>query len=402
MRLLFVDDDPSIVQMLKTVVEVLEPAWQTRSAESGPRALKLMETDRFDVIISDMGMPGMTGAQLLNEVMRRYPQTSRILLSGYSERDPALRLLGATHQFLPKPFAIPAFQAALHRIRALRDVTHDAQVEKLVPRDDSLPRLPAVYFKLLEVQQDAVCREEHVAEILAGDPGLTGKTLQTINSGLLTEAYEVSTADEAIRILGVETIRSLLLCVHLLSAFDLDPSQGWCVDELWRHSGRVAQIASKIALIETGNDDLAGQAFTAGLLHEVGRLLLARNFSTAYVPLIARAAREKKPLLELENEAFGATHAGVGACLLHLWGLATSLIEAVALQYAPSRATEQVLSPLTLVHVANILEEAAQSQTPSEIMPRLDACYLDKVGLSDRLPTWQQAASELCQATRPN
>src|SRR5689334_14452665 len=103
MRLLFVDDDPSIVQMLKTVVEVLEPAWQTRSAESGPRALKLMETDRFDVIISDMGMPGMTGAQLLNEVMRRYPQTSRILLSGYSERDPALRLLGATHQFLPKP-----------------------------------------------------------------------------------------------------------------------------------------------------------------------------------------------------------------------------------------------------------------------------------------------------------
>ena len=400
MRLLFVDDDPSIVQMLETVVEALEPTWQTQSADSGSRALRLMEENRFDVIISDMGMPGMTGAQLLNEVMRRYPETSRILLSGYSEHDHLFSSFGITHQFLPKPFAIPAFQAALHRIRGLREMLRSEQLQKLLPRNRSLPALPAVYFKILETQQDPACSVERIAEVLSDDSELSAKILEKINGGSFTNGREVSTAAEAVRLLGADTIGSLAIGVHLFSAFNGPGLDGSWVDDLWRHSLTVAQVARKVALLETGSGDLAEQAFTAGLLHETGRLLFARTSSAPYAQLIARASQENKSLLQIEHEVLGATHAEVGGCLLHLWGLSTPISEAVAFQYEPSRATDRALSPLTVLHAANILEEAARSQIPGEVMLRLDSRYFAELGISDRLSVWQKAASEPAQTAR--
>jgi HD-like signal output (HDOD) protein/CheY-like chemotaxis protein len=392
LRLLFVDDDPSILQMLQMIVQTLEPAWETEVADSGTSALRMMERQTFDVIISDMGMPGMTGAQLLNEVMRRFPKTGRIILSGYAEQDGVLRSIGAMHQFLPKPFAIPAFREALHRICGLRERLRTEELQKLVPHDGSLPTIPAAYFKILEAP-DGRSGAERVAEALSSDPRLTRRLLDVVNSSSLGPGHKVTDALDAVNLLGIGIIRTLVLFVHLSSGFKPPQSDSWSTERLCHHSLGIGRCAEKIAQLETGNETLAEQSFAAGLFHEIGRLLLAQNFSATYVPLIVSAAQKTKPLVELEREAFGATHAEAGAGLLDFWGLPVSLIEAVALQYEPDLTTDPVLSPLTFLHVANVLDEASRTNDPEDAVLRLDSTYLDKLGLSGRISAWQQAVS---------
>ena len=97
-RILFVDDEALVLQGLQRMLRPLREEWDMEFAESGVKALELMAQHPFDVIVSDMRMPGMNGAQLLNEVMVRHPQTVRLILSGQAEKDLIVKCVGATHQ----------------------------------------------------------------------------------------------------------------------------------------------------------------------------------------------------------------------------------------------------------------------------------------------------------------
>src|SRR5437879_11297624 len=115
----------------------MDGLWEAKFVESADKALSLMETESFDLVVSDMRMPGMTGAQLLTEVMKRYPATSRIILSGYAAEEDVFRCVGATHQFLSKPCDVSAIAATLKRISGLRERLCRGQIQKLVSRERS-------------------------------------------------------------------------------------------------------------------------------------------------------------------------------------------------------------------------------------------------------------------------
>ena len=129
------------------------------------------------------------------------------------------------------------------------------------------------------------------------------------------------------------------------------------------------------------------EAFTAGILHDVGKLILADNPTTNYLQVIADAAREGRSLIEAEQAAFKATHAEVGAYLLDLWGLPSPLVEAVAYHHQPARASELEFGCLTAVHAANAFEQAASAgQSPDA---GLDAAYLEHLQMTSRIEVWR-------------
>lgn len=387
-RILFVDDEAAILELFELTVAGMKGEWETCFAESGETALRLMEKEPFDLVISDMRMPGMTGAQLLNEVMKRYPATGRIILSGYTEQEDIWRCVGATHQFLAKPCDLPSIQATLNRMRGLRDRLPSEEIKKALVRSGSLPSVPEVYFDLLAAVQDPSCPTGRIAEIVASDPALTARMLQLVNSAFFGCAREVSSVNEAVMMLGLGTIRTLALTTKLFST--LQPrSAEWSAERVWHHSLRVGQWAKRLIELEDGDDQLAEQAFTAGVLHDVGKLLLAENVP-AYIDLVTRAEKENRLLVELEHDAFGATHADVGAYLLDLWGLPAPLVEAVALHHEPAKTGVLKLSPLTAVHVASVLENAAQHKEANAVLDRLDSLYLDQLGLGSRVPVWRR------------
>lgn len=385
------DDEPGILQMLRFSARSMMDVWEPAFVESAQQALELMARQPFEVIVSDMRMPGLTGAQLLNEVMRRYPATIRLILSGYADEEMALKCICATHQFLSKPCAMPELKATLNRICRLKERVQSEEIRNLILRKNRLPSVPSVYFKMLEVLQNQDCPTQRIAEIVATDPGLTAKLLQLVNSAFFGYAHNVSNVGDAVMLLGVGMIRSLALSFHLFSAFDHLEFGECSVEKIWNHSLRVGQLARLLAECEGANETVIDQAFTAGLLHDSGKLILADTLANLYGEIMAQARRQKRPLPEIESERLQANHADVGAYLMDLWGLPTALVEAVALHHEPRHSNPAAFSPLTAVHVANVLASELDANLAAVEASQLDMEYLGELGLNDRVEQWRKA-----------
>ncbi|MCL5097796.1 MAG: response regulator [Candidatus Omnitrophica bacterium] len=392
-RILFVDDDPAILEVLELTLDSMSEEWKMAFASSGEEALSRMARQPFDVIVSDMRMSGMDGAQLLDEVWQRYPSTVRLILSGYSDVQSGMRCVGTTHQFLLKPFSVAELKTTLQRICKLRNRVRNDKILALVARRRALPTVPAVYIRILKALQNPNCSAELIGEIIEQDPGLTGKILQLVNSAFFGVANEVSNACEAVLLLGVGTIRSLALSLQLFSIFNPKAGEGFSVEQILDHSLRVGLLARRIAKFEEGDEKLMEQAFTAGLMHDVGKLMLTESLSETYLKLIWKAQQQRRPLVEMEKEALHATHAEVGAYLLDLWGLPIPLVEAVALHHEPRDLSEMVFSPLTAVHVSNVIEHETGVEDQAGLKNQLDLTYLNNIGLADRVKHWR---AELC------
>jgi len=391
-QIMFVDDDPALLQLYEAMFESMSGEWDLTFAENGKKALALMEKAPFDVLVSDMRMPGMSGAELLNQVMQHYPKTARIVLSGYAEQQDTLKSVGAIHQWLSKPFDLKTIRTAIMRVATLdRDLNNKGLVEVL-SKMNSLPSLPSFYFQILKECQSSDSSIERIASIISQDFGLVAKLLQLVNSAFFGFSKTVSSAADAVQLLGVSRIRTLALTVHIFSCFEEKHLAGFSIEQLWAHSFGTATMARKIVELEEGDEQMLESAFTAGFLHDFGKLLLLTNLPTNYREMLSVAETRQIPEWQAEQDLFGTTHAEVGGYLLGLWGLPVPIVEAVAWHHSPAKSMSPTFSALTAVHVANVLQRARNSQTSKIPASQIQTDYLDEIGLIGRLEVWRQAS----------
>ena len=392
--LLFVDDEAKVLQGLQRQLRTMRNEWEMNFVESGPQALALMAVKPIDVVVSDMMMPGMDGSQFLAEVSQRHPHTVRIVLSGHAARETILSLVGPAHLYLSKPCDGEELRRAITRAFSLRDMLENEKLKRLATRIQKLPTLPALQRQLTEELQKEDPSPQVVGQIIAHDVGVTTKILQLVNSAFFGISQSISSPTEAVMYLGLGTIRSLTLSLQIFSPFELGLEPAFTLEHFMAHSWRTAMMARHIAEAEGADYKLADQCFLGGLLHDVGRLVLASELRHEYTATLELAARRNLPLWRVEQESFGATHAGVGAYLLGLWGLPNVIIEAVRLHHHPDLSNETGFSPVTAVHVANtfahILGGAEGRNSPNG---HLDLEHLARLGLANRLADWQSACA---------
>ncbi len=388
-RLLFVDDEPQVLKMLQLMLKSMSGEWDLEFVGSGAEALSRMDARPFDIIVSDMRMPGMNGAELLNEVMRRHPRTARIILSAYADEELIMKCVGSTHHYLIKPFDLALLKATLKRISTLNDRLNNEDLRKLVGSIRCLPSVPEVYVQMIEALQDPDCPLQSIAEIIARDMALTSKILQLVNSAFFGFARNVANVEEAVQILGVGIVRSLALTVKVFSQFEGSTFRELAVDQVWHHSLRTGALARKIAEGEHADGHVLDQAFTAGLLHDLGKLILAVHRPEEYRSVLLETRANGCGLLQAEKNAFKSTHAEVGGYLLGLWGLPTPLVEAVVMHHSPSDSGVTAFCPLTAVHVANMLAHDDLPPGLEVFLARLDKTHLTNTGLMDRVEAWR-------------
>ncbi len=392
--LLFVDDDPKVLQGLQRQLRTMRNEWNMNFVEGGPQALAFMARQPVDVIVTDMMMPGMDGSQLLSEVSRRHPQTVRIVLSGQAEREAVLRLVGPAHQYLSKPCEADELRNAIIRTFSLCDLLGNEHLKNLTARIKSLPTLPSAQTRLTgELQKDAPSLER-ISEIVARDIGLTAKIMQLVNSAFFGLPRQISDPQEAVAYLGLTTVRALALSAEIFSQFDPRLCQLFSLDILERHSWATGLLARRMAHLERQNNQMMDQCFLAGLLHDVGQLVLATGLHEEYSQVILQARQKKQPVCQVEQELFGASHADVGAYLLGLWGLPNVIVEAVAWHHQPSRSVAAQFSQVMAVHVADVLIHERQQVYTEAPPPGLAMAYLEKTGLAGRIETWRAASLE--------
>jgi len=394
-QILFVDDEPKVLRGLQRMLCNLEDEWEMAFAESGQEALDLLAEHPFDVVVSDMRMPVMDGAQLLNEVMRRHPQIVRIVLSGHSERELVLRSVGATHQYLAKPCDPERLHSVVAQACALRELLADESFRSLVSQMNTIPSLPQLYLDIMQELEDPDGSIKKVGRIIARDVGMTAKVLQIVNSAFFGLPRHVSDPSHAASLLGLDTLKALILTAHVFSHLDKADAKGLCFDTLWNHSIATGSLAKRIASAENCETQVCDHALMAGLLHDTGKLVLAANLPDRYHEVLSLSEKGTMTSLDAERQVFGTTHAEVGAYLFGLWGLPEPIMEAVLFHHSPDRCMATTFTPLTAVHVANVIEHERDDAGKQHETPQLATEYLARLGLLERVSAWQ----ELCLAS---
>jgi HD-like signal output (HDOD) protein len=392
-RILFVDDEQLVLKGLQRMLRSMRHQWEMRFAASGQEGLSILRSESFDAIVTDMRMPGMDGIQLLAEVMKSYPHMVRIILSGQLDQEMILKTVRSAHQHLSKPCEAELLKSTLAQAFGLRDLLEDDQLKKLVSRIESLPSLPSLYLEILEELQSPNTSFRKVGTIIARDVGMTAKILQMVNSAFFGLRRRISSPQEAVGYLGMETVKSLVLTAKIFSQFDTKKSLGFRLDTLWNHSMLTGLYAKTIARTENQKKELIDEAYMAGLLHDLGKLVLAQNLSDLYKEALRVARDNCRCLWEAELEIFGTTHAEIAAYLMGLWGFRYPIVEAIAFHHCPGKGKGPI-GPLAAVHAGNALACGGQT-AEAAMMPAVDASYLAKMNMSDRFAVWQFTCREL-------
>jgi HD-like signal output (HDOD) protein/ActR/RegA family two-component response regulator len=387
-RLLFVDDESLVLQGLQRTLRSMREQWDMTFVESGEQALQALAKDPYDAIVSDMRMPHMDGAQLLEKVKQLYPGVVRIVLSGQASQEEVLRSIGPAHQYLSKPCDPKELKLRLAQAFVMRDLLQNSAVRALVSGLKSIPSLPGLYFEILAELRSEDASLEKIAGIVAKDVGMTAKILQLANSAFMGVRYEITNPSQAVALIGTEMVRALVLSVHVFSQFEGQDGVASHWATLWEHSTAVACLAQRIAVSEKCAKALADESFTAGMLHEVGKLVLLARMPKEYEQLLQSIAENPATLAAAERERFGCTHADLGAYLMSIWGLPNPLIHAVAYHDHPAQSAEECFSSLTAVHIADAIISSTHASLIVQDV-QLDEKYLRQLGLSERESIWR-------------
>jgi putative nucleotidyltransferase with HDIG domain len=371
----------------------MRDAWTSEFASSAEQALELLAKHPFDVLVTDVRMPGMDGAQLLSEVRDRYPAIVRIVLSGQCDRDALFRSVRVAHQCLNKPCDADALRATVLRACALRDLLVNERLLRLVSRLKTVPSLPSLYHEVMAELESPEPSIQKVGQIIAGDAGMTAKTLQMVNAAFFGLRSHVADPARAVVLLGAETIKALVISWHIFSRFDKAAVKSFSIDALWRHCQVTSALARQLAKAERCESKLIEYSCTAGLLHDIGKLILVGYLPDGYREVVARAREQDIALYDAEHDIFGATHAEVGAYLLGLWGLPHTIVEAVAWHHRPAECPGNTFSPLTAVHAANALTHEDSTRESDRRRAAVSAEDLARLGLADRLAAWRELRS---------
>lgn len=367
-RILFVDDEPALLEELQRLVQLGPGEWSLTFAPSGDVALELLSRQPFDVVVTDMRMPVLDGgASLLAAVRDQYPRVARISLSDQADRETVLRTVGSAHRYLSRACEPAQLTVAIGETLAVRDTLHNDALRAIVSRVQSLPSLPTLYIDILEELNRPEPRLMTIAQIVEHDVAMTAKLLQLVNSAYFGRPGRTADVQEAVQFLGVETLQALVLGVHVFSSMHC-AARHFSPTGLWRHSVAASSLAGAIARHEHASSPVVTEAITAGLLHDCGKLLLASVMPTEFDAIVIRARRESTPPWLVEQDALGCTHAEIGAYLLGLWGLPDPVVAAVAFHHRPVDSGNQRFSVLTAVHAANAIIANKQYGAPPDMI----------------------------------
>lgn len=396
MKILFVDDETRILDGLRRLLRNLRGEWDMHFAESGSKALELMEIHTMDVVVSDMRMPGMSGAELLAKVRTLYPDTIRIVLSGHAETDAVMQAFGITQQYLTKPCDQQLIQRTVQRALALKSQVGIQAAKNAMGSLASLPALPAVYQQLVACLKAPDATLADVAAIISDDIAMTVAILKIVNSAYFGLSRPITTIDRAVSFLGLDAIMALVLEHGLFGTGRALPAvPGFDPQLLRRQSLRTAAIARRIAREEPSTKDLEDDAFLAGILHHVGKLSLAAALPDRYIEVGQLSTRHGLRWREAERQVLQTTHAEVGAYLLGLWGFQDSMVEAVLFHDNPGQAPTSEWGLPGIVHVASVMAASPQLANLDDPQLGIEAGYLEHRGLADHWPVWREACREI-------
>jgi HD-like signal output (HDOD) protein/ActR/RegA family two-component response regulator len=379
-RVLFVDDEPQLLDGLRMRLRGLRHKWQMEFVTSGRLAIDTMEQQPpFDVIVCDQRMPEMDGATLLQTVLERWPHTIRIVLSGYAELEQTVRLVPVAHQYISKPCDTKHLENVIDRCISLHVLLQRPSLRAVVGRLGPLPPAPATYAQLQVAMASANTTIADIARLVSRDIVITAKLLQMVNSGFFRLPRRITTVEQAVGYLGLSTVRNLVVSAEVFSKWpSSEGARAVSLSMLQEHASRVAAVARVLV----SDMPIANDTLLAALLHDIGYWVLTHQCARELAEAQALATLEGIPMDEAEQHVLGASQAEIGAYLLGIWGFPTAIVEAVAHHHAPGQVAQTGFDTLAALCIAHALAEPSEGAAftgPAVTHREIESDYLDVV-----------------------
>ena len=376
-RILFVDDEPRVLDGLRRSMRARRHVWECSFSETGADAQRVLAERAFDVVVSDMRMPGMDGAELLRSVAELHPQTIRIVLSGQMDDSAAMRASRVAHRFLTKPCDGDLLDSTIDRALGLRALLASERLRQAVGGIGSLPVLSSSAIAINRIVSDENGTPDEIAAVIEQDVGMAAKVLQLVNSAFFGVPRTIASVRHAVSYLGMNTIRNLVIAQSLFSEL----SSGG--EAAQRSQQDHSLLASRLAPLLLKDPSLGPIAATAAMLHDIGSLVLSSRLPAECAAVIARARSSALPVHEVERETFGASHAEIGAYLLGLWGLPHDVIDAVANHHNPPHDGDR-LDVNVAVRIAIALSNDRVARQPDDKADEhASDAQLERLGLAE-------------------
>jgi HD-like signal output (HDOD) protein len=392
-RVAFVDDEAAILTSLRRTMLAMLDEWEMAFFMCGADLLARLAEEPFDVIVADQRMPDMDGSALLDEISRLYPEMMRVIVSGHTDNASIFRAVGPAHIYLPKPCDPAALAQAIKSRMTLRGLMGDSEMLTLLNSLSKLPSAPKLFFDLVAELRSPRSSAATVANIIKSDMAMTAELLKLTNSSYYATSTTVSAPLQAVRILGLEIVQTLVLQLGIFRQFQGSDEMARQIDQLNAYSQALGDLAERVALAAGEPDSVAKAAHCAALLSSIGSLVLLNEKREDYCAVLAEVGPDR-PLHIAECEKFGADHTLIGAYLLGLWGFSDSIIEAITFSHRPSACVSAVNPVLTALHVARAVGPPFPLLAKSKATPLpLDQIYISDVERAGSMSAWRTVAA---------
>jgi putative nucleotidyltransferase with HDIG domain len=382
-RVLFVDSDPATREIYGQLQTYWGIAQEVHTAGTAAEATRLLHRFRYDVVVTELVLPDLPGLDLLSDVMQSHPEAARIVISGNSDKLKAAEALNVAHRFFSKPFSFEVVGSLLEHLSNRDYLLNNERIRCMIFKTGALPVLPSTWVELTRMLDSPDTHISDIAAIVEQDPGLTTRLLHTVNSAYFGIARKVVSCSEGIQIVGLELVRGLMMGIKVFDYYKNSPFVRKVFGRIWDHSLRTAAGARKLSTMEILPVDQRNVSFTAGLLHDIGKLVLAANAEAEYREALEIADRESIPVYRAEQQVFGLSHAQIAAYLFTMWGFPDPVVEAVEKHHTLQNIDR--FCPALAIHVTQCLQRGLEEEK------QLNTLLLDRLYLTPRLPIWRDA-----------
>ena len=358
--LLFVDDDPEILNSIRRVLYSMRKVWSCQFSVSGEDALELIKKYHFDVVVSDIRMPNMDGVMFLNYVRDLSPDSIRIALTGQSNYQASLGATGIIHHFMTKPVDRKTFNNSIQFALELRSLLTDKNVKAVISKMKSLPSKPQNYQKIMQELERPDPSISRVADYIKQDVGTSAKMMHLVNSAFFGLPRHIETPEQAVVLLGLETVSSLFLSINLFSQFDSMLLKKLNLETIYDHSLSVATLSAKLMAYLEPASHKKDSAFIAGYMHDLGKLVFASNYPELYHLIMQHSKKDPNSLCKYERNSIKADHAQAGAYLLGLWNFSEDVVQTVILHHQAPEILKYSTDLAKIVAFANHWDHAKQ------------------------------------------
>lgn len=387
--MLLVDDDLNVTNAIRRNLHRNGQDWNIAFCHSTDETLELLRKEQFHILFSDIRMPGKDGFHLLKTVLEKYPAVVRIIFSGHFQEDSVLDSVRYAHQYVSKPIDYEVLVHTIEYICTLQDLLNNQSLEEEVGRLHSLQTLPENYLNLLKELRNEDPSLQRIAGLIKNDLALTARVLQLVNSAFFGVPHHVNNCEQAVTLLGVANITCLLVSARFFSIFEGGPIPVLFIEKLWRHSLDVAGLARDIAQYENAPVQFADACVLAGMLHDIGKLVLLKipSYRNAIADQSGQVGIDN---LELEMQLFETTHAEAGGYLLGIWGIEAEIVDTVLHHHRPERhPSVNGFSPLMAICAANHLVKARNQESSETEFDQLIE-YMGRCGLEGHYSAWKR------------